>query len=180
MSRSLLINVHLYLAAFFAPVLLMVACSGGLYLVGVKGNVSETAIDIPAGTELNFDSSTIDQDVARLLAVAGEPDQFEYIKRRGGTMFTRPTSRQHYQITQTETGLLLTRRSPDLQSGMIELHKGHGPLAFKTFQKFMALGLLIVLLSGVWLGVSSSRLRVPTLLTSAAGLALFLLLGFVV
>ncbi len=180
MSRSLLVNIHLYTAALFAPVLLMMACSGGLYLLGIKGSVDQTTIDVSAGTTLNLDSSTLEQDIAHLLASAGESDQFEYIKRRGANVITRPTSREYYQITQTDTELRVVRNSPDLQAGLIELHKGHGPRAFKTFQKFMALGLLLILLSGVYLGLSSPRLRMPTFLTSAVGLVLFLLLGFIV
>lgn len=180
MSRSFLTNIHLYIAALFAPVLLMMAFSGGLYLLGIKGSVEETVIELPADTTLNFKSATLKQDVANILAAAGEPNKFEYTKGRGNSLITRPASRQSYKLSQTDAGLQLTRLNPDLQAGLIELHKGHGPQAFKTFQKFMALGLVIVLLSGVWLGLSSNKLRRPTLLTGAVGLALFLVLGFVV
>ena len=40
MDRKLLITLHLYLSAFFAPAVILVAVSGGLYLLGVKGNVA--------------------------------------------------------------------------------------------------------------------------------------------
>ncbi|MFK7731623.1 MAG: hypothetical protein AB8B48_08380 [Pseudomonadales bacterium] len=178
MSRSVLINIHLYLAAVLAPIVLMLAFSGGLYLLGVKGSVEETDVQIPADTQLDFNSTTLQSDVQTLLGNAGVSHDFEYIKNRGTALFTRPTSREHYQITSTEGGLTLTRLTPDLQAGLIELHKGHGPLAFKTLQKFTAAGLIIVLLSGVWLGLSSPRLRKPTLISSGVGLALFVVLGF--
>ena len=35
--RATIIKLHLFVAAFFAPILLMVAVSGGLYLIGSKG-----------------------------------------------------------------------------------------------------------------------------------------------
>jgi hypothetical protein len=44
MDRKLLITIHMYLAAFFAPAVLLVAISGGLYLAGVKGNVEQETI----------------------------------------------------------------------------------------------------------------------------------------
>jgi len=34
MNRKLLVTVHLYLASFFTPAVLLVAISGGLYLIG--------------------------------------------------------------------------------------------------------------------------------------------------
>jgi hypothetical protein len=42
----------------------------------------------------------------------------------------------------------------------------------------MALGLLLIVLSGLWLGLTSSALRPGTLITSAAGLIAFLVLAF--
>jgi hypothetical protein len=61
---------------------------------------------------------------------------------------------------------------------MIELHKGHGPSAFKTFQKAFAVGLIFIILSGLWLGISASRLRQSTLLTAISGAVVFALLVF--
>lgn len=178
MPRTLLINLHLYVAAVLAPILLMMAVSGGLYLLGYKGEVSQTAVSTPAEAQLNLDSGSLQQDVAQLLAAAGVSHEFEYIKRKGNVLYTRPTSREHYQITHHGDTLSIMRNEPSTQSTLIELHKGHGPQAFKTFQKVTAAGLLFIVLSGVWLGLSSSRLRMPTVLSSAAGLFVFLLLGF--
>ena len=59
----------------------------------------------------------------------------------------------------------------------MELHMGHGPGLFKNFQKMFALGLLLIILSGLWLGLSSSGLRRRTLVISSAGAAVFLLLA---
>ena len=43
--RNFWISLHLYAAAFLAPLLLFVAISGGLYLVGIKGTVTSTPVD---------------------------------------------------------------------------------------------------------------------------------------
>ena len=87
---------------------------------------------------------------------------------------TRPTSRTHYVIELSE-GVAISRAEPSLQAAMMELHMGHGPTAFKTFQKFFAAGLIFIILSGLWLGLSSSRLRPRTLAAAAGGAGAFLL-----
>jgi hypothetical protein len=77
-------------------------------------------------------------------------------------------------------GVAVTRHEPDIQKVLVELHKGHGPQLFKTFQKFMALGLMFVLLTGLWLGLSSRGLRMQTAISAGAGVVVFLVLAFVV
>ena len=54
---------------------------------------------------------------------------------------------------------------------------GHGPGAYKTYQQVFAAGMLFIMLSGLWLGLSSVRLRASTALISGSGLALFLWLA---
>lgn len=181
MNRPLLITIHMYLAAFFAPFVVLVSLTGGLYLLGEKGSVSrelvlETLRPMALTGELD-DAATIKTAVQDLLLEAGvEGYDFEYVKVNGSTLYTRPTSRTHYVIklgpvTQVSSAV------PDLQAAMMELHKGHGPGAFKTFQKVFALGLLFIILSGLWLGLSAERLRNRTLaVTSLGGIAFLLVM----
>ena len=46
--RALWVKIHLYIAAFFSPMLLMMAVSGGLYLLGIKGTVEKTPVEVTA------------------------------------------------------------------------------------------------------------------------------------
>jgi hypothetical protein len=177
MNRKLLITIHMYLAAFFAPAVLLVAISGGLYLAGVKGTVEQETIYNSNEPLIDGESSTLQADVTALLARAGvESYSFEYVKISGATLYTRPTSSDHYLIKTTADSVEVIHASPSLQKRMIELHKGHGPTTFKTFQKAFAIGLIFIILSGLWLGVSAARLRRSTLLTAAAGAVTFALL----
>lgn len=177
MNRKLLITIHMYLAAFFAPAVLLVAISGGLYLAGIKGEVEQETIYNSSDIEIDTTSSALQQDVAALLATAGvNAYSFEYVKVSGNTLYTRPTSANHYIVKLTARGTEVIHARPSLQSRMIELHKGHGPTAFKTFQKAFAVALTVIILSGLWLGVSATRLRRSTLLTTAAGAVVFALL----
>ena len=176
--RSLWIKIHLYVAAFFLPMLVAMAGSGGLYLLGVKGSVESTPVALTTTRALSANSDTLDSDVRELLSANGIDHDFEYIKVSGKKLITRPTSANYYEFTLHENEIVATINQPDVIKSLVELHKGHGPLLFKDLQKLMALGLLIVLLSGFWLGASSTGLRVPTLLTTLAGLLVFLGLGF--
>ena len=154
MDRKLLITIHVYLAAFFAPAVLLVAFSGGLYLAGVKGKVEQEIIYSSSEVRINSKSASLQADVVALLARAGVKSySFEYVKVSGATLYTRPTSSDHYIIESNADGVEVIHARPSLQSRMIELHKGHGPTVFKTFQKAFAIGLVFIIFSGLWLGL---------------------------
>lgn len=142
MDRKLLITIHMYLAAFFAPAVLLVAISGGLYLAGVKGKVEQEAIYSSSNATIDSKSASLHADVTALLADAGvESYSYEYVKVSGTDLYTRPTSSDHYIIKSNEDGVEVIHARPSLQSRMIELHKGHGPLHSKLFKKPLQLDL---------------------------------------
>ena len=177
MKRSLLIRLHLYAAAFLSPAFLFVAISGGLYLVGVKGSVEQTVVGVPSQLALDPSSESLYEDVQKVLLAAGISHDFEYIKVKGEMLLTRPTSRNFYKLAMQPEGLVVSYNEPSMQSKLIELHKGHGPEIFKNFQKVIAVGLLFVVLSGFWLGVSALGLRRNTLILTGSGAILFVLLA---
>jgi len=173
-SRRLLISLHLYLSAFFAGVVVVMALSGGLYLLGVKGDVEATMLgDFPGGRALLEDPS-VDAVTAMLTRAGVEGFDFDYVRASGKRLYTRPTSRTYYLLEVRGDRVAVTRNQPDLQKVMIELHKGHGPTVYKTFEKLFAAGMLFIILTGVWLGLSAPRLRRPTLIAVGSGLLVFL------
>jgi hypothetical protein len=173
MNRALFVTIHMYLSAFFAPFVLLVSISGGLYLIGVKGSVEQQPVYQTGDIAIDTKSDSLKADVDALLAAAGVSDySYEYVKVKGATLYTRPTSRQHYVIKLGEE-VEVIKAQPSLQAALMEMHMGHGPTTFKTFQKVFALGLLLVIASGIWLGLSAARLRQRTLLTVLAGSAAF-------
>lgn len=173
--RRTLILIHLLIASFVAPAFILVGVSGGLYLLGIKGSVETTQLNI-AG-DLDFTSPKLETEIRDLLANQNVEHSFEYLKNRGSLVQTRPTSKTYLEFTNTDSGLEVTRNVPSLQKSMIELHMGHGPSAFKTYQKFVAASLILVMLSGVWLGISNAGLRRKTLITTVAGTVLFFILA---
>ena len=126
---------------------------------------------------LNPSSESLYEDVQKVLLAAGISHDFQYVKVKGKTLLTRPTSRNFYKFDMQPEGHVISYSEPSIQSKLIELHKGHGPEIFKTFQKVIAVGLMFVVLSGFWLGVSALGLRRNTLIVTGSGALIFSLLA---
>ncbi|CAN0604932.1 unnamed protein product [Ectocarpus sp. 12 AP-2014] len=115
--------------------------------------------------------------VLTALAAAGLEDfSFDYVITRGDTLYTRPTSRPYYGLKVDGDSVVVSRHEPSFQKRMQELHFGHGPSVYREFQKVFAAGMVFIILSGVWLGLSSPKLRRKTLISAGGGLVLFLAL----
>ena len=177
MTRTLLIKLHLYLSAFFSAAIVLVAVSGGLYLIGIKGSIQQTPVGtVSTGSQLLQDPS--ETNVHAALASLGISDfEFEYVKQKGSQLITRPTTRPFYTLDISGDEVVVQYNEPSLQKRMIELHMGHGPTAYKTYQQVFAAGMLFIILSGLWLGLSSARLRLSTAVISGTGVLLFLWLA---
>ena len=177
MARALLIKLHLYCSAFFAAAIVLVAVSGGLYLIGIKGTIEQMPVGtLATGQQLLLDPS--EAKVQAALASLGVSDfEFEYVKQKGSQLITRPTTRSFYTLDINGDEAVVQYNEPSLQKRMIELHMGHGPTAYKTYQQVFAAGMLFIILTGLWLGLSSARLRFSTAMISGAGVILFLWLA---
>ena len=177
MARALLIKLHLYCSAFFAAAIVLVAVSGGLYLIGIKGTIEQTSVGtLATGQQLLLDPS--EAKVQAALASLGVSDfEFEYVKQKGSQLITRPTTRPFYTLDISGEDAVVRYNEPSLQKRMIELHMGHGPTAYKAYQQVFAAGMLFIILTGLWLGLSSARLRFSTAVISGAGVILFLWLA---
>lgn len=175
--RRILVNLHLIFAGIMAPAFLMLATSGGLYLMNIKGTTTDTPVALVDGATLDFKSETVEADVRALLVRSDIDHDFEYIRDRGNTIELRPTSRTYLTVSQSPDGLRATRHDPDLQKSMIELHKGHGPTLFKLYQKLVAILLIMVVLGGVLVGLLSKAYRGKTLVSLVFGVVVFLFLA---
>ncbi len=178
--RKLLVTLHLLLAAFLTPAFFLVAITGGNYLLGNKGSTEEIALTLPAGTTLDLASNTLEADVRALIQNANIDHDFEYIKRRGDYVITRPTSRPYLKMQPAPDGLKAFMVKPSAQNAMMELHMGHGPRLFRHYQKLVALGLILVVLGGFLVGLLSPAYRRRTVITTALGIVIFIGLAFIV
>ena len=150
------------------------AVSGGLYLSGIKGSFEKgETIFVPA-VQIDADQAKESQ-VKEILQQAGLDADFEYVKDRGRLMQTRPTSRDYFELEPTADGMV----SPDLVASLMELHKGHGPGLFRILEQITALGLILILISGLIIGLKSPLLKKPTIGLTAAGILVFVILAAV-
>ncbi|MEP3224758.1 MAG: hypothetical protein ABJO01_02195 [Parasphingorhabdus sp.] len=178
-TRNFLVLVHLYLAAFLAPSFLLVGATGALYLLDADKPVQETSIELPKDVVLDPQSPSIKADVEKVLRESGVALEFEYIRSRGDSFMTRPTSRTYAQFEKTENGWTATLNEPGLLYSLTEMHKGHGPTAFRYFQIFAGISLFLVVFGGLIVGLLSKAYRGKTIMAALVGTGIFLVVGFV-
>ena len=177
MSRKILFNIHFYLSCFFTPFLMLMAITGTSYLFGFKGSSESVLVE----KALIFESGqNKEKKVREVLEKIDAEYNFEYLKDRGSSIQTRPTTRAYYNFKKNEQQTFdLYRVSPNFLSRIIEVHKGHGPGLLKYFEKLLGFSLLLIVLSGFFMALKINNRKKSALLTSSLGalalLALFLL-----
>ena len=165
------------LLCFFSAAIVLMALSGGLYLIGIKGTIDQTRVGLAGSGEQLLAEPSIEAVQAALTEVGVTDFEFDYVKQKGSQLITRPTTRPFYTLDISGNEVVVQYNEPSLQKKMIELHMGHGPVAYKTYQKVFAAGMLFIILSGLWAGLSSAKLRRPTVLVAGGGLLVFALLA---
>ena len=171
--RRILVSIHLYAAALLAPAFLLVAITGGLYLADVKGGMVETPVTVPAGTTFDPESPTFEADVRTFLVAQNLPADFDYIRARGDSFTTRPTSQTHVTFEQKDGVLTAKKVSPTPLAALLEIHKGHGPQLYRIYGVLVGLMLFIVVFGGLAVGFLSPAYRKATVLSTIAGSAVF-------
>lgn len=176
-ARRVLTTLHLWIAGLLAPAFLVVAISGGLYIAGIEANVERTPITLAQDTELAFGTDALEGQVRNLIEEQGLPVDFEYIRGGPNRAQTRPTTRTFLTLQQTPDGLEAALNKPNFQSILLELHKGHGPRAYRLYEIAVALALFLAVLGGIAVGLLAKAYRRPTLIAVSAGTALAVILA---
>jgi hypothetical protein len=175
--RRLLVLFHLWIAGLLAPAFLVVAISGGLYIAGIQGETQITPLPLPPSHGLELGSGTFPNDVRQLLAVQGLKLDFETVHGDADRAQTRPTTRTFLTFQQTPSGLVAAINRPDLQYALIELHKGHGPRAYRIYEIVAALALFLAVLGGITIGLLIRTFRFTTLMAVIGGSVIALVLA---
>ena len=84
--RDTVIKSHIYVSAFLTPMVMLVAISGGLYLLGIKGTISREQVPLSAGVSIDPNSASLEDDVRQMLSDLGIQHDFEYLKEDGTTL----------------------------------------------------------------------------------------------
>jgi len=179
MQRKLL-TLHLSLAAFFLPIAVMFAATGGLYTLSIKGDYRETSqlleLEQPLSPELSVLTRVVEQ------ALAGEgvalPSGAAVVKKTGNSFELEWTgAARDVLLKPTADPLRATLVIKDTTPWrhLVQLHKAKGSDLAKGISVLWAVGLVITLLSGLWMALQVPAYRRIALAAGSAGLATFVL-----
>lgn len=177
-ARSIITLLHLFAATLLAPFFILVAVTGGLYVADIKPETVQSELTFNSPIVINSDSPTLDSEVRKILSDNGSDLQFEYLRNRGDTITTRPTSRDFIVFEKDGETWNATLNEPNLHYSMMELHKGHGPTLFKKYQIVAGIALFMIMMSGLFIGFISKSYRKKTIISTAIGTAIFVILAF--
>jgi len=172
--RATLRNLHLYTAAFLVPFIFLMALSGGLEILGVKGTISRQLIHKINTDKLNFNSPTITQDVIDLFKELAIDARITRLRRRNRSLYTRPSYAGYYGLKIRDGYIKIYQYTPDIVRRLMTLHKGGGPAIYQFYQKLMVFGLLLILSIGLWLGLTSVKTRKNSAIIFIVGMASYL------
>lgn len=171
--RKLMTYVHLSLASLFMPLLLLMPFTGAMYILGFQGEQTKAeAFRIPA-VAIPTDEAEQESFFREIFKANSVDYSFSYI-RGGKNEFTfRPTSRVHFVATVLDSAekpeIVFTKVEPNLMKRLIEVHKGHGPVAMRWFEVAFGLALILTTLSGLWLAWTVKPYRKATLISFGVG-----------
>ncbi len=174
--RATLRNLHLYIAAFLVPFIFLMALSGGLEILGIKGETSRELLHKVSLSRLNFRSPTITQDVRKLFKELAIDATITRVRRKNRSLYTRPSYAGYYGLKIRGDYIKIYKYTPDIVRRLMTLHKGGGPAIYQFYQKLMVFGLLIILSIGLWLGLTSVKTRKNSAIIFIVGAGFYLLI----
>lgn len=173
-QRMLVIKIHALLACFFIPMATLFFISGAMYSLDIKGHVDKQVfnlvLDKPFSPNLADLSALARLELMRRELVLPGGDA-SVVKKKGVYQFRWGDLRHLVVIRATdnplEAELVYRARSPLTQ--VMRVHRAEAGVLTSIFTISMAVSLLLILASGVFLAVGIPRLRRGALLALAAG-----------
>jgi hypothetical protein len=175
-NRISMTKIHLILAAFMFPAVIIFLITGGLYTWGIKGSYESADYPVPLERPLVKDETALSQLLRAELARRG-------IDEPTGTPRIR-TIADGYQLewTGSKRDVLLEPTSDPLQAklivletswyrNLVQLHKAKGGFVFKVYAAALAVALFMMLTTGVLMAWSVPRFRRVVTISAFAGLA---------
>lgn len=177
-TRLFLTKAHLVIAAFVFPAIAMFLITGGLYTWGNTGKTVDSnyvlQLDAPLAKDEDALRALASRELVRL--DLGAPSGGERIRSVGESWTYEWTGAQRdVAITPgtTPTEAKLTVKEASLHRIFVQLHKAKGSTLFKAYATLLAIGLLLLVASGLAIGFLAPAFRSLTLWTSAVGVAAF-------
>lgn len=178
-QRMLIIKTHAILACFFIPMATLYFVSGGLYAVGVEGDVDKQVFTLELERPFAPDLAQLSGVVAAALQQRG------LVAPRGDPLIKEKKGNYEYQWgdlrrlvlmipTSNPLQIELTYRQRSALAQVMRVHKVEAGLPAKVMSISMAIALLLILVSGVFLAVGLPKLRRTALFALGAGFLVLL------
>lgn len=179
MQRTLT-SIHLLLAAFFLPIALMFATTGALYTVSIKGSYSETSRPLTLTQPLTAELSVLTGLVERALDAEGipAPTGAASIKKAGTSFELEWTGAQRDIVlkpTRDPLVATLVIKETTPWRHLVQLHKAKGSEVAKGISVLWAVGLVVILVSGLLMAWNVPAYRRKAIAAGVAGIATFVL-----
>lgn len=176
--QRVLTTIHLLLAAFFLPIALMFATTGALYTVSIKGSYKETTRALTLAEPLSAELSTLTGLVERALDAQGidPPTGAASIKKAGTSFELEWTGAERDVVLKpTVDPLVATLVVKDTTPWrhLVQLHKAKGGDLAKAISVLWAVGLVVILFSGLLMAWNVPSYRRKAIGASLAGLVSF-------
>ena len=180
-TRQMLTKLHLLLAAFIFPVILMYIVTGSLYTWGIKGSylpdqVHDVGLVVPLTTDIDAAKMLIEQELQVLSIAPPTGDAGLESMDDGMFEFEWEGSQRVVLLESTADPLIarLTIQEAGWYRNFVQLHKAKGGMPFKVYAVGLATGLVLLLASGFVMAWQVPRYRRLAVTASALGVGLFL------
>ncbi len=178
-----LIRIHTVLAAFFLPMGIMYAITGGLYGLGIKGEYDTTQTKIQLQTPLDGELSTLVALAEAELDRMGiaPPSGGASVKAGGTSYYLEWTGKQRdVELHPTDNPLLATFKLKETgpHRYFVQLHKAKGGTIFKWFAAVWMVGLIALFLTGGVMAFAAKPYRKLATLAAIAGIGVFVVMAF--
>lgn len=177
--RKSIIILHTVLAAFFLPMGLMYAITGGLYGLGIKGSYAVQEHTIELDSPLTPDlAGLVARVTAELKARSIELPTGSAGVKQGGTSFFLEWTGSNRDVelhpTPDPTRATLKVKQTDLHRRFVQLHKAKGGESFKWFAGVWMVGLVLLFVTGGILAVAAKPFRKLGTLSAVVGSLVFM------
>ena len=178
-NRTTLIKVHLLLATFIFPAALMFITTGAFYTWGIKGSYTTEFHMIPLDTPLVDEQQELVgliEDTLQRLSIPS-PSGKAKVKKSGSSFYLEWTGSKRdivLEPTPDEYMAKLSVKETSWYRNLVQLHKAKGGPLFKIYAAALAISLFTILLSGFLMAWQIPKYRKMALLSSTAGIAVFL------
>ncbi len=180
-NRALLVKSHMALAAFILPVAMMFFITGALYTWGIKGSYDTENYQLQLKQPMHSNKAWLkglaEQELSnRNLAI---PSGTAKIKRAGNSFYFEWTGAKLDIRLEPTRNLFVARlkiKKTDWHRLLVQLHKAKAGKAFKIYAAFLAVGLIVLFVTGFIMAWKISKYRRLLLSSTGLGVLLFIIM----